>query len=135
MSKNWNKQRIVTFVKETLGCACPDEVFKKIDCQQEAEIVADSLVLRLVIGDTLLVYIFLTQNIQEQIENMATLVSTGKQDRDNHTFNRYRLVLIDSEVRGENETLIKLFEQCTKNDEKLHLHFVEQQMVDDLKEN
>ena len=35
MSSSLNVSAIKSFVKNTLGCTCPDEVFNQIECKEE----------------------------------------------------------------------------------------------------
>jgi len=45
---------IKRFVQETLGCTCPEEVFNKIDYQQESDGISGG---KIAVGDRLLIYI------------------------------------------------------------------------------
>jgi hypothetical protein len=51
-------ENIKTFVRQTLGCACPEEVFKRIDCQSDIKL-NDNILLssKINVGNKLLIYV------------------------------------------------------------------------------
>ena len=50
-----NPDAVKTFVRETLGCQCPDSVFEQVDYQENAGIVDQNMITRrLLIGSRLL---------------------------------------------------------------------------------
>ena len=51
------RDEIKTFVQKTLGCGCPEEVFRHIDWETNAESPEAGLYSRINIGNRLLVYI------------------------------------------------------------------------------
>jgi len=84
---------IKRFVQETLGCSCPEEVFNKIDYQEERDGISGR---KVTVGDRLLIYIIATDresNIQEVINSA---LERGVVERDKKGFNRFRLVLVVS---------------------------------------
>ncbi|THB76599.1 MAG: hypothetical protein D6B25_09300 [Desulfobulbaceae bacterium] len=122
---NKKHQNIIeTFVRNTLGCTCPDEIFDRIDLQSSIpELSGDIRSLRLVLGNRLLVYLVAGLSNIVSSETLSPLVSCGVRDRDAHQLNRFRLVLLvpeDFEPMG-----IQLsFQSMSMVDERVHLHFV-----------
>jgi hypothetical protein len=114
--------QIKTFIQQTLGCGCPEEVFRTIvrrDAVQLKENVVVTTVLT--IGDRLLVY-FVGQIAQEDIQQqIPILLDAGKQERDARGLNRFRLVVFTDDP-AEEQPLQEAFELAAGLDDKLHLH-------------
>ena len=120
---------ITGFVRNTLGCGCPDEVFEKIEYENLSDTGQLSNVFRINIGDTLLVYI-VRITVEDDCELIVRqLLIKGKDDRDHHGFNRFRLVLAGNEGMKKMAGLQKLFESLANGDKKLHLHFVKPDLL------
>lgn len=123
-----DKERIKTFVQKTLGCGCPEEVFKYIDCQYNIKLNDIVLSSKINIGNRLLIYVIEVNN-QSSIKNiLPLLVSKGKNERDNLGFNRFRLVLVTDKLNEIKETAETIFKTILK-DEKVHLHVVSKNKV------
>lgn len=121
---NYDKESIKTFVQKTLGCDCPEEVFEYIDCQFNIKLNDIVLSCKINIGNRLLVYV-VEVNDQNSVKNILPfLVSTGKDEKDNLKFNRFRLVLVTDKLNELKETAETLFNTIPK-DEKVHLHVVD----------
>ena len=124
MNFDFVKETIKTFVKQTLGCACPDEVFEYIDCQDNIKLNNDILLQNKInIGNRLLIYVVEVNNSGPIKNVLPFLVSTGKTERDNLKFNRFRLVLVTDKVNKIKEIAESLFNTINK-DEKVYLHVV-----------
>lgn len=125
---DYDKESIKTFVQKTLGCGCPEEVFKYIDCQFNIKI--DDIVLssKINIGNRLLIYV-VNVNDQNSVKNILSfLVNTGKNERDNLNFNRFRLVLVTDRLSEIKETAEIIFKTISE-DEKVHLHIIDKKNV------
>jgi hypothetical protein len=120
---NSGKESIKTFVKQTLGCACPEEVFTYIDCQSNIKMNDIVLNSKINIGNKLLIYVVEINNRDSIKKLLPFLVSTGKKERDNLGFNRFRLVLVTEKLNEIKETAERAFKTIPK-DEKIHLHVV-----------
>jgi hypothetical protein len=125
----FDKEKIKTFVKLTLGCTCPEEVFEYIDCQSNIKLNDDILLHNKInIGNRLLIYVVEANNTG-LIENVLPfLVNTGKKERDNLRFNRFRLVLVTDRFNEIKESAECLFKTINK-DEKAHLHVIKKQKI------
>jgi hypothetical protein len=125
---DYDKESIKTFVQKTLGCGCPEEVFEYINCKSNIKLNDIVLSSKINIGNRLLIYV-VNINDQNSIKNILPfLVSTGKGERDNLKFNRFRLVLVTdklNEIKGTAETIFRTISE----DEKVHLHVVDKKKV------
>lgn len=124
MNNQYTDKSITDFVRGTLGCGCPDDVFKKIEVSRERTVKQLSEITRINIGDTLLVYI-VNDSLMDNYESITrALVSAGKGDRDRFGFNRFRLVLSGDDRLDLQNKIKNVFLSLIGGDEKLHLHFV-----------
>jgi hypothetical protein len=116
-------ENIKTFVRQTLGCGCPEEVFEYIDCQ--SNITLNDIVLRnrINIGNRLLIYIVEVHNIDSLKHVLPILIEMGKKERDNSKFNRFRLVLASDNIDETKKVADDIFKTIEK-DEKIHLHII-----------
>jgi len=125
----FDKTAIKTFVQQTLGCGCPEEVFKLIDCQFNIKL-NDEIILhnKIKIGNRLLIYGLEVNNTGPIKNILPFLVDAGKTERDNLKFNRFRLVLITDRLDEIKQTAESIFNIINK-DEKVHLHVVHKEEV------
>ena len=116
-------ENIKTFVRNTLGCGCPEEVFEYMDCQ--SNITLNDVVLRnrINIGNRLLIYIVEVHNGDSLKNVLPLLIDTGKKERDNLKFNRFRLVLTSDNIDDTKKNAEDIFKTIDK-DEKVHLHVI-----------
>jgi hypothetical protein len=120
---NYDKESIKTFVKQTLGCTCSEEVFAYIDCQSNIKLNDIVLNSKINIGNKLLIYVVEINNRDSIKELLPFLVSTGKREKDNLGFNRFRLVLVTKKLNEIKEKAEHVFNTINR-DEKVHLHVV-----------
>jgi hypothetical protein len=127
-----NVSTIKSFVKDELGCLCPDSVFDSIDHQTQVTlegIVLDSV---FTIGDRLLIYIKILKESEGQgfvNDSLAKLVEHGKKIRDSKDLNRFRLVIITPAPNDITEPANQIFQKTIGNDDKLHLHILDEQAL------
>ena len=116
--------KIVVFVRKTLGCGCPEEAFRSLDCRRTVplndEVVLNSVV---IVGNRLLIYVFEPTPEDVAERHLAVLVTAGKQERDSRGLNRFRLVIVTDDA-AEKESLLDLFHMLQGKDEKMHLHVI-----------
>jgi hypothetical protein len=116
---------IKSFVRSTLGCGCPEEVFQSIDCKHNIRL-SNELALNSVItiGNRLLIYV--TESISPGFteKSLALLVSNGKNERDAKGLNRLRLVIVEDEPL-DRQMLQSLFDGIIGKDDKIHLHIID----------
>ena len=125
-----DKNYVKTFVRQVLGCECPDEVFARIDCQCNI-VLNNDIVLRnkINIGNRLLIYV-VEVNTSDFLKNiLATLVTTGINERDEKGFNRFRLVIATDKLDKIKDKAEKIFKALENKDAKVHLHIVHQNEI------
>jgi hypothetical protein len=115
------RDSIAAFVKGTLGCACPEEVFDRIEVLRHAEAGGFPLEARIVIGERLLVYI---ARAPEEA-TLRALAVAGRRDRDAHGLNRFRLVVFSDDADSRGGELAERFASLLGDDEKAHLHVID----------
>ncbi|MBM4146679.1 MAG: hypothetical protein FJ240_10495 [Nitrospira sp.] len=118
-----NNENITTFVQRILGCGCPEEVFRYIECQSDIKINDLAVKNRINIGNRLLIYVAEVNESAPVSRILPLLCDAGKKDRDSSGFNRFRLVLaadILDDIKQDAEDIFKAINE----DEKMHLHVI-----------
>lgn len=115
------------FVREHLGCNCPDEVFEQIAVIDKADI-SDQFDTVYNIGGRLLVAVCTPSDWHEIENRIEQLVTAGMRFRDRYGYNRFRLVIATDETDALTR-LQKAFESCPKPDEKAHMHVIKPQAL------
>ena len=121
-------EHIIAFVKQTLGCNCPEEVFSIIDCLPDIFVGGTALDLKINVGNRLLVYVVTVDDPDSLRLILPVLVAAGKKERDGAGFNRFRLVLgadDTSTIKNEAEMIFNGLNE----DEKVHLHTVSRKSI------
>jgi len=132
MTVVWNNEKIKAFVKDTLGCGCPDKVFEKIDTSELLTAEYEKEIVRIVIGDTLLIYIICPVNSADFSDSVEAIALAGKNDRDKNHYNRFRLVVSGLESDDLQAKVFGRFKTLFDIDDKMHIHFLGQQLIDGL---
>ena len=115
------------FIRETLGCSCPEEVFKKIDYQKACEDIPGS---KVNVGDRLLVYIIGLDGKPDIQDVIQSALKRGIEERDNKGLNRFRLVLVTSQPDKLHSLAEQAFNDSGYANEKTHLHVVKKSDVE-----
>jgi len=132
MNTNWNNEKLKAFVKNTLGCGCPEKVFEKIDFSKLPTVVDEEDATRIVVGDTLLIYVICPIPTANFVDSVESIGLAGKADRNANNYNRFRLVVSGIEDDVQQEKVSKSFSKSFNTDEKMHIHFVDKELVDGL---
>ena len=132
MTTAWDYEKLKVFVKNTLGCGCPEKVFEKIDVSKRPVVADEKDIIRIVVGDTLLIYIIRPEPPDDFVDSVESIGLAGKTDRDTNNYNRFRLVVSSFEDNAQQEKVAGLFSKLFNTDEKMHIHFVNQELVDGL---
>jgi len=132
MTAPWTNEKIKAFVKDTLGCGCPGKVFERIDVSKLPAAGPDKDITRIVVGDTLLIYIIRPGRPGELVDSVEAVGMAGKNDRDTNRYNRFRLVVSGVEESVQQEEIAGHFSALFNTDEKMHIHFVAHELVDGL---
>jgi hypothetical protein len=110
------------FVRTTLGCKCPDEVFESIAIEG-APGPRDGLPhTRLVIGERLLIHVFEAQSVNGTSAAVSALAAHGRAERDAKHYNRYRLVVVSDHPTQLLTVARTGFESVAREDNRAHLH-------------
>jgi len=122
MSKD---KAIKEFIRNILGCNCPEEVFQNIDCQSTINI-GENIVLdyEINIGNRLLIFAVGIDKVDSLEVIISKLVQAGMKKRDDNKFNRFRLVLLTAGINDKAEQAQEIFNSLIIDD-KVHLHVIE----------
>jgi hypothetical protein len=124
------------FVREVVGCNCPDEVFKRVEvklgssaiksCSTDYEINVGGRLLIVLASDP--VEIFSPARLEK-------VMAEGQCARDAGKFNRFRFIVQADNAPEVEKQFSKLFEGLATRDAKTHLHVIERKDVPDLFES
>jgi hypothetical protein len=119
-----DRPSIERFVRATLGCKCPDEVFQSINVERAPTSRNALPHTRLVIGDRLLIHVFEAPSVKATAAAVSILATQGCAERDAKHYNRYRLV-IASDYPTELLSAAKTsFASVAGDDNHAHLHIL-----------
>jgi hypothetical protein len=130
MMASGDNEKIKVFVRNTLGCDCPEKVFEKIDVSKLPIAAYEKEATRIVVGDRLLIYIIHPEPSANVVDSVEEISLAGKVDRDTNNYNRFRLVVAGFEDDEQQEKVLGCFSKSFDNDEKMHIHFVNQEMIE-----
>lgn len=119
-----DKDQIVDFVRHTLGCTYPEEVFEKID-MEDSRFATAPYEQKITIGGKLLIFIKRVDSPDSLNEQLPVLLSEGKAERDRKGLNRFRAVLVTNKVQAVSDVAVGIFNAFSGRDEKIHLHVVD----------
>jgi hypothetical protein len=120
-----SREEIVRFVRQTLGCRCPDEVFNQIECQSGGQFAGKApYSKRILVGRRLLIYIWETNDPAVFEAELPALVAAGKNERDRYGFNRFRAVIVTEDVARITPYAQRIFRDSRDRDDRVHLHIV-----------
>ena len=123
---------ITRFVREVIGCNCPDEVFRHVEVRRGSTAIKGCPVdYELRIGGRLLVVVTSESADVLSGSRLEKVISEGRRPRDNGNFNRFRLVVQVRNAAEDKEKLLRAFEAVSARDEKTHVHVVGQSQVPD----
>ena len=117
---------IKRFVRETLGCSCPEAVLNNIDYQKESDGIPGS---KVTVGNRLLIYIIGMEGKDNILGVIHSALEQGVEERDKKGFNRFRLVLVASRRDELRSSAEHAFDSSGYTDEKTHLHVVNESEV------
>lgn len=129
MDKN---QHIKNFVRQVLGCTCPDEVFEQIEDRQVSSPVSPHN-RSITIGRRLLVYIWEVEDNARFREKFLAMLAAGKKERDRRGLNRFRAVLaVSGNQSGVAAEATLHFSEFDGREDRTHFHVIPRDIVDDL---
>ena len=127
-----DRATIETFVRQGLGCRCPDEVFRRVALEARRGADAGVPFMRLVVGDRLLIYVMSATNGDEVSGEVRRLARAGIRDRDESGCHRFRLVVAAGDVAALSAAVAVAFRQEVGLDERAHAHVVSRDQLPDV---
>jgi hypothetical protein len=119
-----NVPAVTRFVREVIGCNCPDDVFRHIEVQRGSSAVkACSADCELRIGGRLLIVVT-SEPVAKLSSYLAEVIAEGKRARDESKFKRFRLVVQTGRPAEESEEFFRAFATVSDKDERTHVHFL-----------
>jgi hypothetical protein len=113
---------IERFVRITLGCRCPDEVFRHVEVGPLPLPSGAGTGRRLVVGDRLLIHLVEAPARPDEPDWLERLATAGRDERDGRGYNRFRLVVATPTAAGDPSALEGRFTRALGADERAHLH-------------
>jgi len=118
------RAEIARFVRGTLGCACPDEVFQSIAISRLPDVAAHPAMVQLLVGSRLLIHVVAPPAGRPASGWIEQLAANGRAARDRYGCNRFRLVVATPVPRPSAREIQECFARAIVGDERAHLHFV-----------
>ena len=119
-----DRDDIKLFVRQTLGCTCPEEVFERIEYRTDVALPGGAVVdYQIDIGGRLLVFVVSMGRCDSIGRVVPDLVSAGVKKRDKEGFNRFRFVLLTGAPERLQQEAQEVFDSLGV-DEKTHLHMI-----------
>src|SRR5262245_6039078 len=124
-----NVSVVTRFVREVMGCNCPDDVFRHIELLRGSSAVkACSVDCELRVGRRLLIVVT-SEPVTRLAPFLAEVIAEGKRARDERKLNRFRLVVQTGRTVDDGEKLLRVFESVSDKDERTHLHVLPKDVV------
>jgi len=124
-----DRASIEHFVRGTLGCGCPDEVFQHLVISQLPPIAGRPPIVQLQVGSRLLIHVVAPPDGATASDWIEQLAANGRTTRDRHGYNRFRLVIASPAAVISARELQERFARAIVGDEKAHLHFVSSEQL------
>lgn len=115
---------IERFVRGTLGCRCPDEVFQSLAINRLPPTAARPLILQLLVGSRLLIHVVAMPPDATTAGWLEQLAADGRAARDRHGYNRFRLVVASPEPLPSPREIKERFARAVVGDDRVHLHLL-----------
>lgn len=113
------------FIRDTLGCGCPDAVLRRIHPLDEIELLGGvPLRLALDVGGRLLVVLVEDAALERDDSALGAVLAAGRQLRNDRGMNRFRLVVVSDAPEGIEERKRGLMERASLDDDRVHLHVI-----------
>ena len=118
------KEKIKSFVRDALGCKCPEEVFRHIEHAENIPIHKNlKVAYRMDVGGRLLIYVYKVERLTDVLEDTTKLIRHGQRAKKTGGYNRFRLVLVSDDKEGVAGVATKVFDTWEK-EENTHLHVI-----------
>jgi len=124
-----DRASIEHFVRGTLGCSCPDEVFQHLVVSRLPPIAGRPPILQLQVESRLLIHVVAPPDGATASDWIEQLAANGRTGRDRHGYNRFRLVVASPAPLTSAREIEERFARAIVGDEKAHLHFVSSEQL------
>lgn len=119
-----NPAGVRKFVRETLGCGCPEEVFDDLLLAEETIGDGETTTRTLLVGNRLLIVMLSCKDWGDLSGVLPQLVRHYRQKRDERGFNRVRLVVACNQPALLQPAASLCFTGLPEVDERMHLHIL-----------
>lgn len=127
---------LVHFIRHTLGCGCPPEVFASINVRlHPGELAGVPIEASVDVGRRLLVLVLGTSAVRRLERSLPEVFSRSRAVRDDGGFNRVRLVIAPARGVGAAGGLLERFRRTAGGDDRLHLHVIHAESLPELGRN
>jgi hypothetical protein len=113
--------RVADFVRDGLGCGCPDDCLRSIRVSSDAVAGSGAPFKRAVVGDRLLIYVL----DRTRHGALSELARVGLTERNERHYNRFRLIMQGPVEEADAAAAQGRFASVAGTDAKAHLHFIE----------
>ena len=121
---------IERFIRNELGCQCPDAVLRHIELEACPDAFGYWPQGRLIrVGGRLLILVLNSDDSAGLCRTLPDLFDAGRRARDARAYNRFRLVIATSCPDALGPALMQRFESLTGSDERMHLHVLAREHV------
>jgi len=125
-----DRAAIERFVRDALGCACPDEVFERITIRNQNPCRGLPVDRSLEIGGRLLIYISHARDNNIIEESLGGIIEEGTRARDLLGFHRFRYCVAATSPEEAQGILEPLFTKLPIQDDRVHFHVVDSRDLD-----
>lgn len=115
---------IEQFVRRTLGCQCPDEVFRSVAISRLPADAGQQAVVQLVVGARLLIHVVALPADPAASDWIERLAARGRVARDRAGYNRFRLAVVAPGSVPPPHHIAERFAGAIQGDDRAHLHVV-----------
>lgn len=112
------------FVRGTLGCKCPDEVFESIAVDRAPASAGALAHARLVVGNRLLIYVLAVEPGRRTTSVVSNLTRAGVAERKARGLNRFRIVVASTRPTQLLEDAKTGFDNAGGRDDHTYLHVI-----------
>jgi hypothetical protein len=112
------------FIRDTLGCGCPDEVFRSVTVGRSLlDTDGDYQSWWIEVGGRLLIAVTEDDDPATLADRLGAIYASAARRRDTAGYNRFRLVVVNA-PGVDSSPLEKAFAPIGAEDDRLHLHVV-----------
>ncbi len=127
---------LVRFIRHTLGCGCPPEVFASIDVRlHPGELAGVPIEASIDVGSRLLVLVLGGGAFARFERSLPDVLSRSRAMRDEGGFSRVRLVIVPAPGEGTAGGLQQQLRRTAGGDDRLHLHVIQSESLPELGRN